>query len=344
VSGLSGVVAIAAGRAFSLAVLKNGSVVAWGNNQYAQLGDGATSGPGTCAGLHGQPEACSTTPVLVRGVGEASGVAGGFFHALAYGQPLPRVTKVSPDFGPTTGGTSVTISGARLSEATSVNFGGVRATSFTVTSASSITAASPPEAAGTVDVSVTTAAGTSPPISADQFSYGPPAVTKVSPQGGPVAGGTTVTISGSGFTGVTVVEFGAVAASSYKVNSAASITAVSPSEPVGPVDVTVKTPEGTSAVSAHDHFKFQPTVTALNPNAAPAAGGAIVKVTGTGFAPGSTATIFRFGSTRAASVSCASSSSCTVAAPAHEPGTVSVSATVNNVSSAKSTGSQFTYE
>ena len=40
VSGLSGVAAIAAGSFHSLAVLSNGTVVAWGDNAYGELGNG----------------------------------------------------------------------------------------------------------------------------------------------------------------------------------------------------------------------------------------------------------------------------------------------------------------
>jgi hypothetical protein len=193
-------------------------------------------------------------------------------------------------------------------------------------------------------VTVTTAAGTSPALQADQFSYGPPSVTKVSPLAGPVGGGTSVTISGSSFNEATGVEFGSVSAGSFKVSSATSITAVSPSEPAGAVDVTVITPHGTSVVSPHDRFKFQPMVTALNPTRAPAAGGASVTVSGAGFGVGTSATVFKFGATRATGVNCASTTTCTVSAPAHEAGTVNVTAMVRNVSSPKTVANRFTYE
>jgi len=49
-------------------------------------------------------------------------------------------------------------------------------------------------------VTVTTAAGTSATSRADQFSYGAPTVTQINPSAGPTAGGTTVTITGTGFT------------------------------------------------------------------------------------------------------------------------------------------------
>jgi cyclophilin family peptidyl-prolyl cis-trans isomerase len=82
-------------------------------------------------------------------------------------------------------------------------------------------------------------------------------VTSVSPTSGPVVGGTQVTITGTGFTGATAVDFGGQAATSFTVNSDSSISAVSPAgDPGGAVDVTVTTPRGTSATSAADQFTY----------------------------------------------------------------------------------------
>lgn len=70
------------------------------------------------------------------------------------------VTSVGPNRGPRDGGTVVTITGSGFSKATAVRFGQSDARSFTVTSDSSITAVAP-AGSGIVDVTVTTAAGTS---------------------------------------------------------------------------------------------------------------------------------------------------------------------------------------
>jgi hypothetical protein len=170
-------------------------------------------------------------------------------------EPTPGVTKIEPTTGPAAGGTSVTITGTGFIGATAVRFGSNNAASFTVNSATSITAVSP-AGAGTVDVTVTTPAGTSPTGSADQFTYGP-TVTKVEPNRGSTGGGTTVTLTGTGFTGASAVNFGATSAKSFTVNSNTSITAVSPKvKGNGTVDVTVTTPIGTSPTSAADHFTF----------------------------------------------------------------------------------------
>ena len=71
------------------------------------------------------------------------------------------MTAVSPASGPAAGGTSVTITGTNLTGATAVNFGATPAATFTVNTATQITATSP-AGSGTVNITVTTPAGTSP--------------------------------------------------------------------------------------------------------------------------------------------------------------------------------------
>jgi hypothetical protein len=176
------------------------------------------------------------------------------------------------------------------------------------------------------------------------FSATTPVVEKLSPTKGPVGGGTTVTVTGKNLTGATAVKFGATAATSFTVKSDTSITAVSPAEPAGKVDVTVTTPKGTSAVSLKDRFTFTPAVTGLSPTAGSTAGGTTVTVMGTGFSVVKGATAFKFGSTLGSAVNCTATTKCTVMSPAHAAGQVDVKATVNKVGSPKNApGDQFTY-
>ena len=84
--------------------------------------------------------------------------------------PAPTVTGVSPTSGPSTGGTSVTLTGTNLSGASEVDFGAMAAPTFTVNSATSITATTPP-GSGTVDATVVTAGGTSTTSANDQFTF-----------------------------------------------------------------------------------------------------------------------------------------------------------------------------
>ena len=84
----------------------------------------------------------------------------------------PTVTNVNPNTGPTSGGTNVTITGTNFFDVTAVRFSSNAAGSFTVDSATQITATSP-AGVGTVDVTVTTEGGTSATSTADQFTYVP---------------------------------------------------------------------------------------------------------------------------------------------------------------------------
>jgi alpha-tubulin suppressor-like RCC1 family protein len=76
---LSGVKAIAAGGGHSLALLQNGTVVAWGYNADGQLGDGTFAGPQSCYG----GDACSTTPVPVANLSGVTEISAGELHSLA---------------------------------------------------------------------------------------------------------------------------------------------------------------------------------------------------------------------------------------------------------------------
>jgi sugar lactone lactonase YvrE len=82
--------------------------------------------------------------------------------------PAPAVTGVSPSTGPAAGGTAVTVSGTSLAGG-SVAFGAAAAAGVSC-SATSCTATSP-AGTGTVNVTVTTAGGTSAASPAGQFTY-----------------------------------------------------------------------------------------------------------------------------------------------------------------------------
>jgi hypothetical protein len=83
-----------------------------------------------------------------------------------------------------------------------------------------------------------------------------PVVTAISPSMGAGGGGTTVTLTGTGFTGATSVQFGTSSATTMTFVSDAQITATSPAGS-GTVDVTVTTPAGTSTNSAADQFTYR---------------------------------------------------------------------------------------
>jgi len=163
-----------------------------------------------------------------------------------------------------------------------------------------------------------------------------PAITSISPTSGPAAGGTTVTIQGSGLSASgagTVVNFGANPVNAT-CSSAAACTAVSPPGVGGPVNVTATVGASTSnAVS----FIYIPALSTINPTAGPPSGGTTVTITGTGFATVAGATTFAFGTSAAAGVSCSSTTTCTAVTPSGPRSTiVSVTVQVNGVAGANS--------
>jgi hypothetical protein len=257
------------------------------------------------------------------------------------GAARPTVTGLSPGGGPEAGGTSVTITGAGLGEASAVKFGSADAASYTVNSPSSITAVSPP-GQGTVAVTVTSSRGTGAAGgTGDQFTYGP-VVSGIEPNHGPRAGGTSVTITGVDLDEASAVTFGTTPAASFTVLSPTSVTAVSPAG-TGMVDVAVTTPEGTSPTGAQDRFSYDvppPTITEISPANGPEAGGTAISVSGTDLTG---ATGVKFGATNATSFTVNSDNSLTAVSPGGT-GTVDVSVTTPNGTSPNGAPDRFTYQ
>jgi hypothetical protein len=282
----------------------------------------------------------ATVDVTVTATGGTSATTSADLYTYA---AAPTVSSVGPSSGPTTGGTSVTITGTSFTGVTAVKFGTASANSFSVTSTTSITVPAPAGSMGPVDVAVTAAGGTSTTSPADQFTYTvstTPTVTALSTTSGPTAGGTSVTITGTNFTGVTAVTFGTASATPITVNDAQSITVPAPAGS-GTVDVTVTATGGTSATSTADHYTYlaAPTVSAVSPSSGPLAGGTSVTITGTNFTG---VTGVQFGTASATPVTVNSAQSITVPAPAGT-GTVDITVTAAGGTSATSAADQFTY-
>ena len=169
--------------------------------------------------------------------------------SLTVAVSAPTVTSLTPNSGTTAGGTAVTITGTGFTGATGVTFGGVAATNVSVISSTSITATTPAGSAGTASVVVTTPAGSNAANTLFTYVTPAPTVTSLTPTSGTTAGGTAVTITGTGFTGATGVTFGGVAATSVSVVSATSITATTPAGSAGTASVVVTTPAGSNAAN-----------------------------------------------------------------------------------------------
>jgi hypothetical protein len=184
----------------------------------------------------------------------------------------PKITGLSTYSGVSSGGTTVVITGRDLGTTASVNFGGTAAASFTVDSDTQVTAVTGAQHNGSVPLTITNAAdvGNSPSFTPYFTFVAPvPIVTSISPPSGPTPGGTTVTITGTRFSGTFRVDFGGVAVP-YTLDSDTQITVVTPpwapdmtpvagtsaAGPGGQVDVTVSTDVDTSVISSADVYDY----------------------------------------------------------------------------------------
>jgi hypothetical protein len=99
-----------------------------------------------------------------------------------------------------------------------------------------------------------------------------PAIIKVTPASGSVAGGLTVTVKGKNLTGAKKVLFGSTKGTQLKVKSAKKLTVVAPAHAAGAVDVFVVTKGGKSKKVKGDVFTYvaAPPTPPVTPPATPA--------------------------------------------------------------------------
>ncbi len=245
--------------------------------------------------------------------------------AFTYVAPAPVVVGMAPANGPTSGGTLVTLSGINFTAGAVVRFGTTPGMVQGVSS-TSIVVRTPALPAGTFPVSVTLPDGQSA-AAPGAFTAVTPAlvISAVGPAWGPVAGGTTVTITGGQFLPGASVSVGGVPAS-VTSTSPTALVITTPPHAAGAVDVKVVNPDGAAAVSA-GAFTYRapgPVLASVLPANGPVAGGNVVTVAGEGFTSG---TSVAFDGVDGA-VTARTATLIEVVAPARPAGTVTV--TVRN--------------
>ncbi len=214
--------------------------------------------------------------------------------------PPPTVTSVQPNQGPANGDTAVTIYGQNLltdpngtepdiifcsDYAAAQGCASVDPADVTVlTNGTQISLMSPPHAPGLVDVAVVSPDGQTAVV-VDAFTFTAiPTIATIAPNSGPIAGGTTVTVTGTAFqTGVFVLIDNQPCTNVVLVTST-QLTCVTPMGTVGPADVVVGNLDG-GAVTATDGYTFlpAPVVSSVTPNTGPNAGGQTVTIQGANF-------------------------------------------------------------
>ena len=257
----------------------------------------------------------------------------------------PTLTSVSPTSGPTTGGTTITLTGTNFVSGATVRVGGVAATYVVFSSATQVTARTPAGTAGARDVQITNPNGQSA-TRVGAFTYTTsttPTLTSVSPTSGPTTGGTTITLTGTNFVSGATVRVGGVAATYVVFSSATRVTARTPAGTAGARDVRITNPNGQSATRVgaftYTTTSTTPTLTSVSPTSGPTTGGTTITLTGTNFVSGATV---RVGGVAATSVVFSSATRVTARTPAGTAGARDVQITNPNGQSATRTGA-FTY-
>jgi hypothetical protein len=271
-----------------------------------------------------------------------------FKAGSAITNPAPTVSQIAPTSGPTAGGTPLAITGTGFLPGATVSLGGTTATGVVVVSATSITATSPAQAAGAADVVVTNTDGQSGTLSSGYIYTGAnpaPTVTLITPNTGSTAGGTPVTITGTGFVAGATVSLGGTSATGVVVVSATSITATTPAHAAGAVNVVVTNSDGQSSLPLTNGYTYTvpnpaPTVSTILPISGSTTGGTPVTITGTGFLPSATVSL---GGTAATGVVVVSATSITATTPAHAAGAVNVVVTNSDGQSSLPLPNGYTY-
>ncbi|HLB56074.1 MAG TPA: IPT/TIG domain-containing protein [Coxiellaceae bacterium] len=191
-----------------------------------------------------------------------------------------KIPPILPQSGSTSGGDSVKISGANLLNAADVTFGGEHAKILTNT-ANSITVTTPPNSAGTVDVDITKADGSTITLGTYNYIILPPKIIGISPASGSTAGGDSIIITGTNLSDATRVSFGG-ASGIITANTANKITVTTPSHnATGNVDVAVTTPGGKAIDTAAFHYLLlPPIISSIFPKSGSITGGNSVTIFG----------------------------------------------------------------
>ncbi|RKR92883.1 IPT/TIG domain-containing protein [Micromonospora pisi] len=204
----------------------------------------------------------------------------------------PTAVSITPNSGPQSGGQQVTITGTNFVIGdTNVAFDGTPATNVVVApGGTSLTTTTPSGAVGPGSVLVSTSSGAAAPLAYTYIADGSAtSVTNLTPVSGPTAGGTLVTITGTGFQGATGVTFGEIPGTGFTVNPVGTtITVLTPTHDAGSVPVRLVFPAGSATAPNFIYGLATPAITDIDPEQGSASGGTTVTVTGSGFVPGHT--------------------------------------------------------
>lgn len=166
-------------------------------------------------------------------------------HDTARATTALTVTSVTPSSGKLSGGDVVTIRGTGFADGATVSFGDAAAAEVQFVNPTSLTARSPAHKAGRVDIVVSNPDTKSHTLVGGFIYVDPqvqlpkPSLSSLTPASGPLTGGQSVTITGTGFSSVTTVSFGGLPGTNVQVLNDRTLTATTPVHAEGKVDVVV---------------------------------------------------------------------------------------------------------
>ncbi len=200
--------------------------------------------------------------------------------------PPPVITSFTPSVADSTGGTELTIFGTGFQSGSKVYVGPVRASDVVVISPNELRCQTPP-GYGLVPIQVE-GPNSQVAVATSKLRIGyVPNITAVYPNAGSAAGGTPITIAGSGFEEELTLEFNGAAITPEAVEFDA-IHITTPPATAGAISIAVTNSTGFTDFAA-DAFHYvdhdDPTVASVSPAEGTSNGGTLIQVLGSGFRP-----------------------------------------------------------
>ena len=224
---------------------------------------GASSPNGSVLGSPGNLYLSRTQGPWYKNIGSANNTG---WRKLWEG-PIPTISGISPATGPIAGGTFVTVTGTWFVSGSVVTIGGVALVGATIVNSTTITGNTGVNTAGVVDVVVTNSNGVGTLVAGYTYTevLAPaPTITSISPAMGDISGGSSVTITGTGFVVGTTVTIDGNSITSLTIVSTTSITGITPAGTVGAKNVVVSNVNGSDTlVGGFTYVVFIAILTAM---------------------------------------------------------------------------------
>lgn len=251
--------------------------------------------------------------------------------------PAPTISTINPIAGPLAGGNTLTVTGSGFVNGSIIRVKGEDCPETTFISTTSMTCKLTARPAGAYSVAVVNPDGQRA-ILRLAYTYQPaPTITSISPTGGPLSGGNTLTISGTNFLPGAIARIQLVDCANVKLISSNQITCTPAARNAGSYSVGVINPDSQKAVVTGAYtYRPAPTITSVSPARVRVRGGEALTVKGTGFVPGA---VIKVGQAVCGAVAVQSAAQATCTTPSLPPGSHAVSLANNDGQVSTVTGS-----